>query len=305
MNRVRSGFTLIELLVVIAIIAVLVGLLLPAVLRVREAANRVRCANNLKQIGLACHAYHDSRGSFPPGHTAWPSSDPLATSPGWGWAAHLLPFLEQTNLYQNIQFNLPIEHPANADARLMGLAILLCPSDPGVPMSFTIYNSAGQPIADAAPSSYAASWGIGELTSVPGLGEGVFYRNSHIRIADITDGTSNTTMIGDRAWSQAQAPWAGAVQAGVVRAGPQNPWPDATAPASIFCLVHNNWINIRSDPDGGLDDFSSAHPGGLNLLFADGSVRFLLDVTDPGPRHDNFKALGTRAGGEIVNCSEF
>src|SRR5262249_52762419 len=151
----RSGFTLIELLVVLAIIALLVGLLLPAVQRVREAANRVKCANNLKQIGLACHAYHDSRGSFPPGYTAWPSSDPLATSPGWGWAAYLLPFLEQSNLSQSIQFNLPIEHPANADTRLTRLPLFLCPSDPGVPEAFAIYNPAGQAIADAAPSSYA------------------------------------------------------------------------------------------------------------------------------------------------------
>src|SRR2546422_7413383 len=104
MNRVRPGFTLIELLVVVAIIAVLVGLLLPAVQRVREAANRLKCANNLKQIGLACHAYHDGQGSFPPGYAAFPNRDLMVTTPGWGWAAYLLPYIEQTNLYQNIQF---------------------------------------------------------------------------------------------------------------------------------------------------------------------------------------------------------
>src|SRR5205085_2223945 len=129
-------------------------------------------------------------------------------------------------------------------------------------------------IADAAPSSYAATWGTGELTSVPGPSEGVFYGNSRVRIADIRDGTSNTTMIGDRAWSQTMAPWAGAINGGIVHAGPYNVWyriPTAIAPAPIFCLVHNNKINPRDDSDGGLDDFSSGHPGGVNILFADGS----------------------------------
>jgi prepilin-type processing-associated H-X9-DG protein len=229
----------------------------------------------------------------------------MATSPGWGWAAHLLNYIEQSNLSQSIQWSNPIEHSANAAARRTVLPLFRCPSDPGVPDSFTIYDQTGQAIADAAPTSYAATWGRGELTAVPGPGEGIFYRNSHIRIADILDGTSWTTMIGDRAWTQAQAPWAGAIQGGVVQPGPLNPWPNAWAPAPVFCLVHNNWINIRNDPDGGLDDFSSAHPGGLNLLFADGSVRFLANLTEPGRRHDAFMAMGTRAGGEIVNESEF
>src|SRR5437879_9053270 len=124
------GFTLIELLVVIAIIAVLVGLLLPAVQKVREAANRIKCANNLKQIGLACHNYHDVHCSFPPGYRAWPSSDPMAVSPGWGWSVFLLPFLEQENLRRSIQLNLPIEHPLNRGARETPLSMFRCPSDP-------------------------------------------------------------------------------------------------------------------------------------------------------------------------------
>jgi prepilin-type N-terminal cleavage/methylation domain-containing protein/prepilin-type processing-associated H-X9-DG protein len=300
MLQPRRAFTLIELLVVIAIVAVLVGLLLPAIQKVREAANRIKCANNLKQIGLACHGYHDAYHFFPPGYRTFPSADPMATSPGWGWAAYLLPYLEQTNLGQGLMFEYPIEDPANAAGRTTVLPIYQCPSDPGVPATFTVTDALGQPLADVAPTSYAACCGIGELTDIPGPGEGVFYGNSRIRIADITDGTSSTTLIGDRAWSQTMAPWAGGINGGIVHPGPANPWltsPTAIAPAPIFCLVHNNKINPRDDSDGGLDDFSSGHPGGVNIVFADGSVHFLPNTLN----HATFLALGTRAGGEVVN----
>src|SRR5205823_1260814 len=127
----RKGFTLIELLVVIAIVALLIGLLLPSVQKTREAANRIKCKNNLKQIGIAMHAYHDSEGSFPSGYlsgvgTNGPSDD---TGPGWGWAALLLPFVEQDNLYKQIDLRKDITDPANAKVRVFSLPIYLCPSD--------------------------------------------------------------------------------------------------------------------------------------------------------------------------------
>src|SRR5438270_4144961 len=135
----RRAFTLIELLVVIAILAVLIGLLLPAVQKVREAANLATCKNNLKQIGLAMHNYYDTWSSYPVGYydpTPWPQLD---DGPGWGWGAYLLPFLEQANVYKQINFKLDVGDPANAGVRTVFLKSFICPSDARQPTdTFTI-----------------------------------------------------------------------------------------------------------------------------------------------------------------------
>ena len=300
----RRAFTLLELLVVIALLAVLVGLIVPAVMRVRASALRVQCQNNLKQIGLAMHGYHDDVGSFPPGYTSRPSPDPTATSPGWGWPAYLLPYVDQADVYRRLRFELPIEHPANNEGRKFRVPVYICPADPAVPPLFGLDLGDGNPPLLIAPLSYAGCWGSGEASEVPGPKEGILYRNSRVRLIDVTDGTSQTTLVGDRAWSHAMAPWVGAVPRGLLLPGPLNPWrgtSDAVAPASDLVLAHSTSINNGSIDDGSLDDYFGFHPGGINMLFADGSVHFLRSTID----RQLFHALGTRAGGEVVDTSDF
>jgi len=286
--------------VVIAIIAILIGLLLPAVQKVRAAAARIQCQNNLKQIGLACHHYHDTNKALPPGYQATgPYPDP---SPGWGWGAFLLPYLEQDNLFRQLNLGLPVQ---NSPAVQTVVKVFLCPADSPPPSAFPVTDALLRPVAQAAPSSYAATVGDDASEADGSTGNGVFYRNSATRLTDITDGTSQTVMLGDRAWADTQGAWAGALPGGVVRPGPRNPWQTTTASAPVFVLVHNNWINIKTDADGGLDDFSSYHTGGVNLLFADGSVHFVRSITADGPERYAFWALGTRAGGEVVQGVDY
>jgi len=301
--RQRRGFTLIELLVVIAIIAVLVAILLPAVQQAREAARKSQCRNNLKQLGIALHNYHASCNTFPPGYVA--GAVYPATTCGWGWCAQILPHLDQGPLYNSLNFQLPIENSVNQPLLSNKLPGMLCPSDQTDPGQFTITDASGTVIIQAAaPSSYAVTVGDDSSEADAMTGNGTFFRNSRVRIGDIRDGTSTTVLAGERAFAYVNGTWAGAPNNAIVKAGSLNPWKTATATSAIFVQCHNNWINIMTDSDGGLDDFSSLHTGGAQLLFADGSVRFIQSITSDGPLHRTFWGMGTRNGGEVIQGLE-
>jgi prepilin-type N-terminal cleavage/methylation domain-containing protein/prepilin-type processing-associated H-X9-DG protein len=322
----QRGFTLIELLVVISIIGVLIALLLPAVQAAREAARRAQCTNNLKQMGLALQNYHDVVGTFPMSYAARSRfrDGETDTAPGWGWGTMILPQLEQGSLYNAVNFGLPVEGPQNSTVIHSLLTNYLCPSDPMPGGPFAVSDASANVLAMMGPTSYAACVGNDLVDSTTGLnndglGNGVMFRNSRIRLADITDGASQTITVGERAWSITSGPWAGVVTNGLIRRGPANPCPTTGAmfyPAASLVQAHCNVLNTDADPDGGIDDYSSRHPGGANVVFADGSVHFLKSVLrNSGTRPDGstiyspsslvLQALGTRAGGEVVSADAY
>lgn len=297
-TKKHSAFTLIELLVVIAIIGVLIALLLPAVQKARESANRVKCQNNFHQIGIALHSYHGNHNSFPSGYLWKPRMPdvPTQTDPGWSWAALLLPYLEQDNLQRQINFRSSVSDPTNEAIRTAVLSIFICPTDQQTGL-FQIQTTTGLSFS-AATNSYAACFGgLVEIGDRPGCGNGVFYRNSRVRIADITDGSSNTFAVGERAALFAQAPWAGAVSTGTVRITPGAPVSSTAvedAPVQILAHCGSHALNDnQSDPD----DFFTPHVGTAFFLFADGSVRPVSVKTDV----DIIRALATRNGGEVIS----
>ena len=309
----RKGFTLVELLVVIAIIGVLIALLLPAVQQAREAARRTSCFNNLKQIGLAMHNYHDTYGSFPSGYLA-NSADhrtPLATGePGWGWASLILPQMEQGNIADSlIDFRLSITHANNQLARETIIQAFACPTD-RAPQLFDLHLEGGAHL-ELASANYVGSFGTTELHDCEGLaagrkceGTGVLDHNGRRRMADITDGTSHTLLIGERATSLGGeeelqfSTWAGSVSGGEQAIARVLGIADH-APNSQYGEDHDH------DHDGGhdhdhdehhLDDFGSRHPAGTNFVFADGSAHLITETIDLAV----YRALATRSGGEVV-----
>ncbi|HEX4592075.1 MAG TPA: DUF1559 domain-containing protein [Gemmataceae bacterium] len=300
----RRGFTLIELLVVIAIIAILIGLLLPAVQKVREAAARLKCENNLKQIGLALHAYHDRMNGLPPGYQSQVAADNSDLGPGWGWAAYLLDDVEQGALKQRINFTLPITDPAYASVRVTGLPVFVCPSEPltGV---FTVGDSGGAAVCDVARANYVAMNGVLGVTDDAFDNNGAFVRNTRMKVVDMADGLSNTLFVGERCSAMSDTTWVGAVTNGIVPAKRYTDPADQLANAEgapALVLAHGSRDHLPNNPlvfDA--DATASFHVQGVNFLFGDGSVRAISNTINGLV----YEALLTRAGGEPINGSEY
>jgi prepilin-type N-terminal cleavage/methylation domain-containing protein/prepilin-type processing-associated H-X9-DG protein len=317
----RSGFTLIELLVVIAIIAILIGLLLPAVQKVREAAARMQCTNNLKQIALAAHHYHDDRGQFPTGARL---SDLVGGVPTGGttlWV-ELFPYIEQDNLYKLWDYKDNRKNVAGGRNAIQAQVInmLLCPSDPlREPVSQLTASAPTWSFGFYGLSSYGGNGGkssatFGGVPDYPRLSrDGIFYLDSKVCLTEIinADGANSTLLFGERhhhdpefdrlrlvAWPVAN-PVAGWGKWGFVAHAAANSSVTLSTPVPINYRLPSG-ADFSKLEDRALS-FSSAHPGGANFAFADGHVQFLRESTSLSV----LQALSTRAGGEPVSEADY
>ena len=312
--RPRHAFTLVELLVVIAIIGTLVGLLLPAVQSAREASRAASCRNNLKQLGLALHHYHDHAKRFPSGWSgaAIPTGTAADDAPGWGWATELLPQIEQSTLFSRIDRSRPIFDPANtalhADVRRQVVPTFLCASDVRGPTErdgfFMIGADDGHheeeeeeghhdervdgpqfaPLVEIGKSNYVGVFGTLEVDDVPSAGDGMFFRGSRLGMRDMIDGTSKTLFVGERHSKLGASTWTGVVSGA-----------KAAYPRVVGVADHT-----PNDRDHHFDDFTSNHPAGVHFLMGDGSVHRL----DDSIALEVYKSLCTRAGGEATPLPE-
>ncbi len=312
----RFGFTLVELLVVIAIIGILIALLLPAVQAAREAARRSQCTNNMKQIGLALHNYHDVHKRFPPAYVIQPGGGgvhgaPDAATrdagPGWAWGALILPYMEQSPLHDAIDFNLPCWHAVNEEETQTELGGYLCPSASGVDDLCPVKDPSGQTLDEFGRSCYVAivgqeePWGYAQ-DDYSNIADGPLYRNSRTRAADIRDGLSNTMFVGEHHPSLADKTWVGVVPGAVVEGKGPDAFPNQEAAATLV-QAHTGPSSFETPPviHGPNSPLRMAcgvdadHPGGANVLYGDGSVHFISETIN----QQTWAGLATRAGGEV------
>lgn len=332
-NSRKAGFTLVELLVVIAIMGVLVALLLPAIQSAREAARRIQCTNNLKQLGLAILNYESAQRQLPPGYASNSLAVPVPATrdsetwdapPGWGWAAFLLPHLEQAGISQQADMEMPLWDARHKELIRTSIAGLLCPTDSGEREAFFVTDPAGQPISiegqqvELGRSNYVAShgqescWGAcgaeptatvftniytSETTEVTvngdvsKVGDGPFYRNSQVRMRDITDGLSNTLFLGEHSSKLSDKTWVGVVPGALTLPKFKSPENGDDAAATLV-LVHGGPSGGELDitgfpiihpvnfPTFHVGQMYSEHPGGGNVSFGDGTVRFASEDVD-------------------------
>ena len=265
----RAGFTLVELLVVIAIIGILISLLLPAVQAAREAARRMSCSNNLRQIGIGLHNYHSALGCFAQGGIEVRSlrnSDGSVMYPQgrqFAWSALILPHIEQAPLHDAIDFGKPFDDPANQQAAEQVVTTYICPSTPR-----TSYLNEGRGATD-----YGGIYGQ-RIVPPRDPPNGCMLYDRPVRIRDVTDGTSHTLIVAeDAAW-------------------PDGQWINAL---NVFDVAYQ--VNPPSNAYTDLDnEIRSKHPGGANGLFCDGSVRFLPETM----KTETLAAICTRDWGEVV-----
>jgi len=324
-GRKSRGFTLIELLVVIAIIAILIALLLPAVQQAREAARRTQCKNNLKQIGLAMHNYHDVHNTFPPGYI---TNKPCNTAAVWSgcndgevglyaWGAFILPYIEQNALYTqlnvgNVSLQQNLANPVTALSLQQGMPGFQCPSDPGPALNDFVsatnnYNFSvtdGTNAIRIARSNYMMMANAWDSTTPPvypiqyGPAYGVGFANSKINFRDITDGTSNTILVGERAYVYKSRNKVGAGNV-IGFSGSNNTqgssWGRKGNGMAVLGLTYNG-INAVVGGEHDVRGYSSNHVGGAQFLFCDGSVHFLsenIDYAKGSVSVANYKALAT------------
>jgi prepilin-type N-terminal cleavage/methylation domain-containing protein/prepilin-type processing-associated H-X9-DG protein len=317
-----GGFTLIELLAVITILGVLIALLLPAIQSAREAARRAQCTNNLKQIGFALHGYHDVWQTVPPAYLTRQANG-LELGAGWAWGTLILPYLEQRRLYDAANFDLGFGEVSalpdhfglfeNGTVRRVSISMFLCPSAGGGEGPIDLGVGSGH--VAISPGQYIASAGWMDSSRSPIQGTGVLYPNSRVALADVNDGTSATLIVGERSRNLADVAWPGAFGSRTEPAPlcTKSGWPIRSCVGLMFLLMgrtgpSSDIISGRipggstpNHPAAGADDFWSRHPGGCNFLFCNGSVRFLKETLDP----QVFRALASRAGGEIIGAERY